>query len=167
MQSPISHGQSDAPAQRPPLDRQALLDAARRLQHAARTGAPQPLLRGKKLGLLCGAGDEDEALLFHHAANELGAHVAHIRSAFTPDSTTTEVRDTARMLGRLYDAVECQGLPPSQVQQLGGAAGIPVFDGLASQAHASAELAAMLDGDEAPAEKRRRVLQAVLLATVV
>lgn len=167
MQSPLPHGKPDAPAKRPSLDSQALLADARRLQHAARVGAPQPLLRGKKLGLLCGAGDADEALLFRHAANELGAHVAHIRSAFTADSTATEVRDTARMLGRLYDAVECQGLPPSQVQQLAGAAGIPIYDGLASQAHASAELAVMLDGDEPQAEKRRRVLQAVLLATVV
>ena len=147
-------------------DRQALLDAACLLQRAARAGDTRPLLRGKKLGLLHVTEDSIDAWHFCSAAHELGAHVAQIRSAFTPDSTPSEVQDTARMLGRLYDAVECQGLPPALVDQLADAAGIPVYDGLASPSHASADLARQLAGDEPLADKRRYVVQAMLLATI-
>ena len=148
------------------LDRQALLDAASQLQRAAQTGGTRPLLRGKKLGLLRGTEDSSDVLNFCRAANELEAHVAQIRSAFTPDSTPSEVQDTARMLGRLYDAVECQGLPSSLVDQLANAAGIPVYDGLATPSHASADLARQLAGDVPLADKQRYVVQAVLLATI-
>lgn len=148
------------------FDRQALLDAARLLQRAAQAGDTRPLLRGKKLGLLRGADESSDAWHFCSAAHELGAHVAQIRSAFTPDSTPSEVQDTARMLGRLYDAVECQGLPPSLVNQLADAAGIPVYDGLAPPSHANADLARQLAGNEPWADKQRYVVQAMLLATI-
>ncbi len=148
------------------LDQHALLDTARLLQRAILNGGPLQSLRGKKLGLLRAAEDSIDAEHFCSAARELGAHVARIRSAFTPNSTPSEVQDTARMLGRLYDAVECQGLPPSLVEQLAGAAGIPVYDGLALPSHPSADLAQQLVGDEPLADKRRFIVQAVLLATI-
>jgi len=165
MHPPLQTGHLDA-AQPARLDRQALLDTARLLQRAAQVGGPRPMLRGKKLGLLHGTEDSSDVRHFCSAAHELGAHVAQIRSAFTPDSTPSEVQDTARMLGRLYDAVECQGLPPALVEQLADAAGIPVYDGLASPSHASADLARQLAGDEPLADKRRYVVQAMLLATI-
>src|SRR5689334_14969258 len=120
---PTGHLEITQPAR---LDRQALLDTARLLQRAAQAGATQPMLRGKKLGLLRATEDSIDARYFCSAAEELGAHVAQIRSAFAPDSAPSEVQVTARMLGRLYDAVECQGLPPLLVDQLADAAGIPV-----------------------------------------
>ena len=126
----------------------------------------QPLLRGKNLGLLCEADDDGDAALFRRAAVELGAHVAHIRPSLSELSTPQEVQHTARMLGRLYDAVECQGMAPALVQQVGNDAGVPVYDGIASQDHPTARLAALLDGDAAPADNRRFVLQAVLLSTL-
>ncbi|HEX5687509.1 MAG TPA: ornithine carbamoyltransferase [Ideonella sp.] len=149
-----------------PPDRQALLDSAGRLLRAARTGALPPLLRGKRLALIRGPGETEEPQDFSRAANELGAHVAKIGSALTPDSDPVEVQDTARLLGRLYDAVECQGLPPALVQQLADAAGIPVYDGLATPSHDSAQLAPLLPGDELLSDKRRHVMQAMLLATI-
>jgi ornithine carbamoyltransferase len=160
---PTDHADAAQPAR---LDHQALLDTAQLLQRAALTGEPRPMLRGKKLGLLRGTDDMDGALRFCNAAHELGAHVAPIRSAFTPDSTPSEVQETARMLGRLYDAVECQGLPPSLVDQLARTAGIPVYDGLASPSHASAELARQLAGDAPMADKQHYLMQAMLLATM-
>jgi ornithine carbamoyltransferase len=151
------------------FDRQALLNRARLLQQAAQSGSPQLLLRGKKLGLLQESGDfnDCDSLLFCKAAQALGAHVAHIRSTFTPDSVCAEVQDTARLLGRLYDAVECQGLTSSVVDELAATAGIPVYDGLASASHASAALAALLAGNEPLSDKRCYVVQAMLVATIV
>ena len=74
---------------------------------------------------------------------------------------------TARMLGRLYDAVECQGMAADLVHRLGADAGVPVYDAIASQRHPTAKLDGLLGGDSPALDKRRFVLQAVLLSTVV
>ena len=151
-----------------------VLDSARTLQRAARYGRtpalqtpplPQTPLRGKNLGLLSEA-DDGDAALFRQAATELGAHVAQIRPSLSGLSTPQEVQHTARMLGRLYDAVECQGMAAALVQQVGVAAGVPVYDGIAGQGHPTARLAALLGGDSSAVDNRRFVLQAVLLCTM-
>jgi ornithine carbamoyltransferase len=147
-------------------DVNTVLANARSLQRAARAGATQPLLRGKNFGLLCEADDDRDAALFRQAAMELGAHVASIRSNRSKLATPQEVRHTARLLGRLYDAVECQGMSPELVQRLGNDAGVPVFDGIASNTHPTACLADLLGEETSSADNRRFVLQAVLLSTL-
>ena len=146
-------------------DVDALLASARALQRAALSGHTQRPLRGKNLGLMCESDDADAAL-FRRAASELGAHVAHIRPSLSDLSTPGEVQHTARMLGRLYDAVECLGMAPALVQQMGAGAGVPVYDGIASPQHPTARLAALLDPATPEADNRRFVLQAVLLNTL-
>jgi ornithine carbamoyltransferase len=148
-----------------PRDQNAVLTSARALQRAALAGATQPLLRGKNLGFLCDS-DDGEADLFRRAATELGAHVAHIRPSLSDLSTPAEVRHTARMLGRLYDAVACQGMAPALVRQLGDSAGVPVYDDIASPRHPSAALASQLGGDASDADNRRYILQAMLLTSL-
>ena len=76
------------------------------------------------------------------------------------------MQHTARMLGRLYDAVECQGIAPGVVRQPGNDAGVPGYDGIASQHHPTAKLADLLGSDTPPVDNRRFVLQAVLLSTI-
>ena len=149
-----------------PAEVTALLANARSLQHAARAGKTQPLLRGKKLGLLCDADKDADAALFRSAAVELGAHVAHIRPSLSERSSAQEVEHTARVLGRLYDAIECQGMEAGLVAQVGSEAGVPVYDGIASARHPTARLAEQLDRDAPTEENRRFVLQAVLLSTI-
>ena len=73
---------------------------------------------------------------------------------------------TARLLGRLYDAVECQGLPHALVRQMADAAGITIYDALATSEPLLSRLAAQL-GDADAGQNRRRALQALLLHTVV
>ena len=145
-----------------------VLDHARALQQAAEAGESRPLLRGRKFGLLCEIDNasDDDAALFRRAATELGAHVAHIRPSLTELSTPQEVQHTARMLGRLYDAVECQGMAPALVHQVGVDAGVPVYDGIASPNHPTAKLALLLGGGASTLDKRRFVLQAALLSTI-
>ncbi|MEP7058106.1 MAG: ornithine carbamoyltransferase [Caldimonas sp.] len=146
-----------------PRSAAALLDCARALQQAAEAGRTVPLLRGKNLGLMCASPDTPDAALFERAAAELGAQVAHIRPGLSASSTAQEVQHTARMLGRLYDAVECQGIASALVIRIGRQAGIPVYDALASQQYPTLQIAPSLDGDAARADNRRFVLQAVLL----
>jgi ornithine carbamoyltransferase len=143
-------------------DERRLLENARVLLGVppAQSGA---LLLGKNLGVLCGS-DELEGL-FKGAAEALGARVSHIRPSLSEDSDPGVVRDTARMLARLYDAVECRGVPADLVRRLGAEADVPVYDGISSPAHPTAALAGMLQ-DQAAATSRRSIVQALLLSTI-
>lgn len=151
----------------PPGDEPSLLAQARSLRRAALAGRVQPLLRGKNLGLLCADDTLPAALLFRQAASELGAHVAHIGMSLNESSSEQEVAHTARVLGRLYDGVECQGLPRSVVQQMAAVAGIAVYDGLACNEPLVDRLATQLGEDAAAGDNRRFALQALLLHTIV
>ncbi|MEO7245359.1 MAG: ornithine carbamoyltransferase [Rubrivivax sp.] len=144
----------------------SVLARARALQHSALAGTTQPLLRGKNIGLMCEADDAADSTLFRRAASGLGAHVAHIRPSLSELSTPHDVQHTARLLGRLYDAVECQGVAAAIVLRLGDEAGIPVFDGLASAGHPTTHLAGLLGGDAAANGNRGFVVQAVLLGAI-
>ncbi len=149
-----------------PRDITAVLDSARALQRVARDGAGQPLLRGKNLGLLCEVDEGADATAFRCAAVELGAHVAHIRPSLSERSTAQEVRHTARMLGLLYDAVECQGMPSALVRRVGIDAGVPVYDAISSPDSPMAGLAELLDERDSLIDRRHFMIQALLLSTI-
>jgi ornithine carbamoyltransferase len=147
-----------------PRDLSSVLENARRLQRAADAGDIPLLLRGKRLGLLCEDDTVSSARLFRSACVALGAHVAHLRPSLSGLGTPQDVQHTAHMLGRLYDAVECQGLDPVVVSQLRSGCTIPVYDGIASREHPTAALDRSLAG--AAPDQRRFVLQAALLQTI-
>lgn len=149
-----------------PLEVTSLLERARLLQRAALEGNTPKLLRGKNLGLLCDAPPDQAQALFRSAAEELGARVAVMHPGLSLLSAPQEVQDTARMLGRLYEAVECQGLDAGLVQSIGQHAGIPVFDGAATENHPTRRLAGRLGDKTGLADNRRFVLQALLLDAV-
>lgn len=144
----------------------ALLARARELQLAAHSGAPQRLLAGKNVGLICEAADHADAALFQRAAMALGAQVAQLRTRLSKLSTPDEVRHTARVLGRLYDAVDCMGMAPEMVILISTEAGVPVFEGIASAQHPTAGLARLLDSSAPLDDRRCLVIQAVLLSAL-
>jgi len=151
-----------------PRELTRLVEDARALQRSAQTGAAQPLLRGRKFGLLNAAGTagNDDIAFFDRAATELGAQVAHLQAHLTEGSAPRDIEDTAHLLGRLYDALVCQGMAPTLVHRLGAQAGIPVFDGIASTGSALALAAEQLGSAGSSADRRRFLLQALLLAAV-
>lgn len=133
----------------------------------AQAAAGQPPLHGKKLGLVCGVADDHDAKLFTRAANALGAQVALLRPSLSVLSTAAEVQRTAHVLGRLYDALDCMGLPYDLVQRISADAGVPVFDGLASGAHPAHRLAhGSATTEPGSDEWRCVVIQAVLLGVL-
>lgn len=152
------------------VDFQQPVQAAAVLRQAgalARPGASaMPLLAGKQLALLSPDCDDDVAVEFIEAAKALGARVSFVRAGLDDSSSDAQVETTARFLSQLYDAVECQHLPPRLVGRLARSAGIPVFEGLATPAHPTAALVARLDGDASAQLKRRSVLQAALLVSM-
>jgi ornithine carbamoyltransferase len=166
LSPPSSAHAEDLP--RPVIE--ALQAHAGRLQRAARAGHAERPLRGKNLGLIRAPGpaqDATAASLFRQAATELGAQVAELQPGLSETSTPEEIAYTARLLGRLYDALVCHGLPATLVRQMGLHAGVPVVDGMAAMHHPSARLAALLEGDASLSDKRRFLLQALILANLV
>ena len=167
MGPPPSSKPDQTPASTLSSEDRALLEQARVLQRAAQSGRVQPLLRGKHLGLLCDDDTRPAAVLFRHAASELGAHVAHIGISLSERSSAQEVAHTARLLGRLYDAIECQGMDGKLVAQVADLSGIPVFDGLANDEAWLLRMALLLGPEAALDENRRYALQAQLLHCMV
>jgi ornithine carbamoyltransferase len=151
----------------PLADTGLLLSRARMLQREALTGSRRPWLRGKNIGLLGLADDGVESALFRHAALELGAQVAQIRPFAAGAPESAEVQLTARLIGRLYDAVDWPDAPADLLARVRATAGIPIYDGLAAAGHPTAQLAALLGTESSMADRRRFILQAVLLVTII
>ena len=140
-----SDGDSFAP------DLGEVLQTARMLQQIDRQGPPQAFLRGRHFALLCEQEDHADARLFRQAASALGAHTAFIRLSQCGLDNEPQLRRTAQLLGRLYDAVECQGVDGPLVSRLAREAGIPAFAGLATATHPTIGLI-----DQLPADLPRR-----------
>jgi len=144
----------------------ALLACARGLREApaATTGRA---LRGKNLCLLSTPPDHPGAATLQQAATALGALVASVPSTLSEHSSSSDIQDTSRLLGRLYDGVVCAGVPSELVRRIAVDAGVPVFDDIAAPDHPLARLATEL-GPEAPGQDNRcLVIQALLLCTLV
>ncbi|MCW7539788.1 hypothetical protein OOT46_18295 [Aquabacterium sp. A7-Y] len=128
----------------------SLLDSARRLAAADRTGAHAMPLRGKHLALLRGAGEAPGATrrtgchALRQAAERLGARVSLLADQDADAPHGAELKARARLLGRFYDALDCTGTTPAVLRDLDGEAGVPVYDGLAGAAHPARALAALV-----------------------
>jgi len=142
-----------------------LLTAARALARAEIAGHRDQSLRGKRFALL--AHDPGAAAdLFTAAVEQLGALASRVDTDMLAAADADELQRVARVLDRLYDAVECQGVPSERVQQLSDLTTMPVFDGVACDSHPTARLAEQLD-DCSRADARRWILQAALLQTML
>jgi ornithine carbamoyltransferase len=148
------------------FDAAMVLAAARDLHRAAFAHAMPPLLAGKHLCVLGPTIDGHDAHAFIDAARELAAQVSVLHPDQLALRTPAEVKRCAGLLGRLYDAVECQGVTADLVRDLREAADIPVYDAIAGDGHATAVLADRLEIDAPAALCRRRVLQAMLVGSL-
>lgn len=117
----------------------ALIAKARQLQLAAATpqGLPQ-LLRGKNIALLSRDHAQPSARAFEQAATSLGAKVARVPAA------SVEPGHPVGLLGRLYDAIECQDLSEAQLELLARSSVGTLFDGIGRPQHPSAVIADLM-----------------------
>lgn len=159
-------------------ERASLRETALALGQSASAGQPQKPLRGKNIALLSEA-DTEPARALAQAAREAGAQVAHIRPSDAGLADPQAVSETARLLGRLYDAVACEGLPPSLVHALQQETGVPVYQDLGSfellpASSTEDDNLPLADGSETAAARQQAaatatrgyLLQAVLLSTI-
>jgi ornithine carbamoyltransferase len=124
----------------------ATMTAAERLRAQARAGTAGQPLRGKYLALLLGPPPSGNIMSLRRAAQDLGARVAEVR--FTEPARAAGERDDvlalARMLGRIYDAVDCEALAPATARRIEQEAGVPVYHGLCLEEHPARVLADLM-----------------------
>ena len=148
-------------------------DVARRVEGLRRmAGVPSPrqLLRGKNIALVCETDDPDSHI-FHAAAAGLGARDARVRPTEAGLLPGRDLRDLARMLGKLYDAIECEGMRDEVVVEIAEHSGVPVFNGIGSRAHPLVAWAQGVDGHDPgpeadPQAGRKTAIQALLLSAL-
>ena len=130
-------------------DAQTLLSTAKALKQAKGGSAP---LKGKHVALLREQPAHAAADVFTSAARGLGAQVTHIRPSASRLSETDDLRDAARVLGRLYDAIECDGMGQAFMLELARMAAVPVCNVLLKERHPTRMLADIMTMQEIGAE---------------
>jgi len=121
-----------------------LLDQARDLKRAKYAGVEQQRLRGKNIALIFEKTSTRTRCAFEVAAYDEGAHVTYIDPTSSQIGHKESMKDTARVLGRMYDAIEYRGSTQENVETLAEYAGVPVFNGLTDEFHPTQMLADVL-----------------------
>ena len=121
-----------------------LLDLSRDLKRAKYAGTEQKQLKGKNIALIFEKTSTRTRCAFEVAAYDQGAQVTYIDPNSSQIGHKESMKDTARVLGRMYDAIEYRGFKQSTVQELADYAGVPVFNGLTDEFHPTQMLADVL-----------------------
>ena len=121
-----------------------LLDLSRDLKRAKYCGTEQPMLRGKNIALIFEKSSTRTRCAFEVAAYDQGAHVTYLGPSGSQIGMKESMKDTARVLGRMYDGIEYRGFGQDIVEELGAHAGVPVWNGLTNEYHPTQILADFL-----------------------
>lgn len=127
-----------------PQELRYLLDLARDLKRAKYTGTEQQHLKGKNIALIFEKSSTRTRCAFEVAAYDQGANVTYIDPSSSQIGHKETMKDTARVLGRMYDAIEYRGYHQEVVEELAKFAGVPVFNGLTDEYHPTQMLADVL-----------------------
>jgi ornithine carbamoyltransferase len=121
-----------------------LLQLSAELKAAKRAGYEKPQLAGKNIALIFEKTSTRTRCAFEVAAYDQGAHVTYLGPEGTQIGHKESMKDTARVLGRMYDAIEYRGFGQEIVEELGKYAGVPVYNGLTNEFHPTQMLADVL-----------------------
>jgi len=121
-----------------------LLRLAGSLKEAKATGTEAPRLTGKSIALIFEKDSTRTRSGFEVAAYDQGAHVTYIGPQGSHIGHKETMKDTARVLGRFYDAIEYRGFAQGDAEMLAKWSGVPVYNGLTDQAHPTQVLADLL-----------------------
>jgi ornithine carbamoyltransferase len=121
-----------------------LLDLSAELKAAKREGREEQMLVGKEIALIFEKDSTRTRCAFEVAAYDQGAHVTFLGPSGSHMGHKETVKDTARVLGRMYDALEYRGFGQDSAEELARWAGVPVFNGLTDEWHPTQILADFL-----------------------
>lgn len=139
-----------------------LLDLSRDLKRAKYAGTEQQLLVGKEICLIFEKTSTRTRCAFEVAAHDQGAHVTYLDPAGSQIGHKESMKDTARVLGRMFDAIEFRGSGQGMVEELAQYAGVPVYNGLTDDWHPTQMLADMLTMVEHSDKPRTQISYAFL-----
>ena len=125
-----------------------LLKLSADLKAAKYGGYEQQRLQGKNIALIFEKASTRTRCAFEVAALDQGAHVTYLGPEGSHLGHKESVRDTARVLGRMYDAIEYRGFGQTVVEELAKYAGVPVWNGLTDEWHPTQTLADILTMQE-------------------
>jgi ornithine carbamoyltransferase len=122
----------------------SLIDLAGQLRCDKQEHAEHHALRGCNIALIFEKTSTRTRAAFEVAAHDQGAHVSYLGPGETQLGKKESIRDTARVLGRMYDGIEFRGFAQRDVEDLAQYSGVPVWNGLTDQWHPTQMLADML-----------------------
>lgn len=125
-----------------------MLKLAANLKAAKYAGTEQPRLKGKNIVLLFEKDSTRTRCSFETAAHDQGAHVTYLGPSGSQMGKKESMKDTARVLGRIYDGIEYRGFAQTTVETLAEYAGVPVWNGLTNEFHPTQILADFLTMQE-------------------
>jgi len=121
-----------------------LLKLSAALKTVKYAGTEVPRLLGKEIALIFEKSSTRTRSAFEVAAYDQGAHVTYLDPSGSQLGHKESIADTARVLGRMYDAIEFRGSAQSDVEELAANAGVPVYNGLTDEWHPTQMLADFL-----------------------
>lgn len=127
-----------------PKEIKSLLDLSADLKKAKYCGTEQPRLTGKNIALIFEKASTRTRCAFEVAAFDQGAHVTYLGPSGSQIGHKESMKDTARVLGRMYDGIQYRGFAQKTVEILGQYAGVPVWNGLTDEYHPTQILADFL-----------------------
>lgn len=122
-----------------------LLDLSSELKKAKYAGTEQPRLKGKNIVLLFAKDSTRTRCAFEVAAFDQGARVTYLGPSGSQAGKKESMKDTARVLGRMYDGIEYRGFGQEIVEELGKYAGVPVWNGLTNSFSSNADTCRFLN----------------------
>jgi ornithine carbamoyltransferase len=125
-----------------------LLKLSADLKAAKYAGSEQQHLKGKNIALIFEKTSTRTRIAFEVAAYDQGAHVTYLGPSGSQIGHKESMKDTARVLGRIYDGIEYRGFGQDIVETLAEFAGVPVWNGLTDEFHPTQILADMLTMQE-------------------
>src|SRR3990172_1314351 len=141
-----------------PQELKFLLDLSADLKTAKYAGIEQQRLKGKNIVLIFEKASTRTRCAFEVAAYDQGAHVTYLEPTGSQLGSKESLKDTARVLGRMYDGIEYRGFGQERVEQLAQYAGVPVWNGLTNEFHPTqilADLLTMMEHSDKPLRQVR------------
>ncbi|MCA0940081.1 ornithine carbamoyltransferase [Salipiger pacificus] len=139
-----------------------LLDLARDLKRAKYSRSEKKALQDKNICLIFEKTSTRTRCAFEVAAHDQGAHITYLDPSGSQIGHKESMKDTARVLGRMFDAIEFRGAGQDMVQQLADYSGVPVYNGLTDDWHPTQMLADMLTMVEHADKPRTQIAYAYL-----
>ena len=131
-----------------PRDIRYLLDLSAELKRSKAAGNEQPRLKGKNIALIFEKASTRTRCAFEVAVHDQGGHVTYLDSAGSQLGHKESLKDTARVLGRMFDGIEYRGFHQTVVQDIAKFSHVPVWNGLTDEAHPTQVLADLLTMQE-------------------